>query len=325
MPITQNQHSWAQDTLRSLGYAIQELYVVRDRPWSCVSCYKTSKGKIYLKSMAAPYANEAILLQFLADQGIQNITQVIASNDVLSCFLMEDAGQPLRENQTSAFDLNVFCRYLQIYAGIQIKCIPLIEGLFAQGVNDWRLEKLPHLYEDFIQKREILLDDGLTLFEIDQLEQAVPKIRVLFEKLASYGISETIEHGDFHDNNILVQGDILTINDWGDSSISHPFFSLAAALDSAKRNHDLQESDERYGVAQDAYLVKWLEFAPMDTLREAFEGAKILHRFVFSLGFSRIKMCPRIEEFPKFKGYVAGSLRELLSEMQTFNIQEKTP
>jgi hypothetical protein len=74
----------------------------------------------------------------------------------------------------------------------------------------------------------------------------------------------------------------------------------------------LQELDERYGVARDAYLYKWSVFGSIDQLREAFAVAKILHRFVFAMGFARIKMCPGIEASPKFRGYVAGSLRELL-------------
>ncbi len=53
----------------------------------------------------------------------------------------------------------------------------------------------------------------------------------------------------------------------------------------------------------------------MDSLRKAFEVAKILHLFVFAMGFSRIKSCPGIENFPRFKGYVAGSLREMLLEI----------
>lgn len=316
MPITPSQNYWAQETLHSLGYTIQNgPHVVRDRPWSCVSCFNTSQGTVYLKSMAAPYSNEPILLQFLKDQGIENITKVIVLNNALSCFLMGDSGQPLRDKQTSTFKPDLFYQYLKLYAAIQIDCIHLVNDILALGVNDWRLEKLPNLYKKFVQNQDILLKDGLSLSELYRLQQLAPMMRILCEELAAYGIPETIEHGDFHDNNILIREDKITINDWGDASISHPFFSLAAALDSAKRNHNLQKTDNTYLKARDVYLNQWQDFGKQDTLLRAFEIAQKLHRFVFAMSFSRINSCPGIENFPKFNGYIADSMRELLETL----------
>lgn len=316
MPISQDQYFWAHHTLNSLGYrTLGDPIIIRDRPWSCVGCYKTSRGKVYLKSMAEPYANEANLLEFLNKKKIQHITHVISSNSELSCFLMTEAGDPLRENQISQFDLEKFCRYLEIYAKIQIICIPLVDDLLTINLPDWRVEILPELYKKFIQQRDLLINDGLFPSEIALLEQAHPVIDAICKRLGSYNIPETLEHGDFHDNNILIQGKTITINDWGDSTISHPFFSLAATLDSAKRNHQLQKSDHRYEVARDAYLCLWQQFGTLEQLREAFSIATTLHRFIFALGFSRIYSCPGIENFPRFKGYVAGSLRELLNKI----------
>jgi len=313
MPILPNQFTWARDYLNTHGYdPLGDPTIIRDRPWSCVSCFTTAKGPIFLKSMAEPYANEAVLLLFLAQNGIHHITEVIASNQELSCFLMKGAGWPLRKKQISDFKGDVFCHFLKIYAPIQITCISLVDKLLALGVNDWRLEKLPHLYKDFVSNTHLLESDGLTLEEIEHLKELSPQVNRLCVKLSEFGIPETLEHGDFHDNNILILDDQITINDWGDSFISHPFFSLAAALDSAKRNHNLQESDQRYTEARDAYLNQWHDYVPADQLLNALDSAQKLHFIIFAMGFSRIYTCPGIENFPEFKGYGAESLRNFI-------------
>lgn len=319
MPISLNQLAWAQDFLKTHDYKILgNAKTIRDRPWSCVSCFETDKGPLYLKSMAQPYANEGILLLFLAQKGITNITTVIAHNPAFSCFLMKGAGWPLRKIQTIDFNEDIFCRFLKHYTQIQINCIPLVDQLLSIGVPDWRLHRLPYLYRDFINKTELLENDSLTPKEITILHELSPHMNVLCQELAGFNIPETLEHGDFHDNNILIEGDQITINDWGDAFLSHPFLSLAAALDSARRNHNLQETDQGYRQAREAYLSQWQDFANLDNLMKASNMAQHLHFFVFAMGFSRIYDCPGIENFPKFKGYVTESLRNFIQTAKEY-------
>lgn len=316
MPMMANQYRWAEDRLHDLGYIIDgEIIIVRDRPWSCVASCATSQGKIYLKSMAKPYSNEANLIYFLQQHRISHIPSIIALNNELSCFLMKDAGYPLREKQKTHFEISYLQNSLELYADLQIQCIPLVKDLLSLGVPDWRLTNVPALYKQFIEQENLFLKDGLSSSEYTQLKHIYPAIENLCQKLASYKIPETLEHGDFHDNNILLKDTFITINDWGDSTISHPFLSLAAALDSANRNHHLAPCHEPYQICRDAYLRKWQHYATIQDLREAFEDAAILHHFIFALGFSRIHACPGIETFACFKGYIAESMKKLIQRL----------
>lgn len=313
MPISVHQLAWAQNSLKTHGCeSLGNLKIIRDRPWSCVGCIETDKGPIYLKSMAQPYANEGELLLFLAEKGIKNITEVIDHNSSLSCFLMKGAGWPLRKTQSFKFNEDIFCQFLKDYTKIQLNCISLVDQFLKIGVTDWRLHRLPKLYRDFINKTALLQNDGLSLEEITLLHELSSHMVDLCQQLADFQIPETLEHGDFHDNNILIEDDQITINDWGDAFISHPFLSLAAALDSARRNHNLQATHQIYRKAQEAYLSRWLDFGDFDNLLKAYNLAQHLHYFVFAMGFSRIYDCPGIENFPKFKGYVAESLRNFI-------------
>jgi thiamine kinase-like enzyme len=162
------------------------------------------------------------------------------------------------------------------------------------------------------EPRNLLKADGLIAAEIDTLHKLYPRVMELCHQLSEYRIPETIEHGDFHHNNILVHEGHFIISDWGDACISHPFFSLASCLNSAIRNHGLTEGDERYLKAQNVYLEKWLAYGSRSQLREAIILAKKLRHFQFALSFSRVKECQGIERFPQFKGYIAESLRNFI-------------
>ncbi|MDP1724028.1 MAG: phosphotransferase [Alphaproteobacteria bacterium] len=305
---------WAEDYLNVNGYKIlNEPQIIRDMPWSCVTKIDTSKGCIFLKSMAKDFSIEPKVLSFLSAQITQKVPDIIASNQDLSCFLMKDCGVPFRTILKENFNAELYCAVLKIYSDIQIKTIPYVDKLLAIGVNDWRLEKLPQLYNDFIKQKEMLLADGLMSFEIDVLEHLTPKLQILCERLASYTIPETIEHGDLHDNNILIQGDRITINDWGDASIAHPFFSIVSVLDSAKRNHQLD--DQVCLRLQKSYLAQWKDYGTDNKLQEAFVLAQIIKHFTFALNFARIKSCDGIDLFPEYKGYVAESLRDFIKNV----------
>ena len=309
---------WAEDYLKINGYKIlNEPQIMRDMPWSCVTKIDTSKGCIFLKSMAKDFSIEPNVLSFLSRHITQKVPDIIASNKDLSCFLMKDCGVPLRTILKENFNAGLYCKTLEIYADIQIKTIPYVDKLLMRGVNDWRLKNLPQLYNDFIKQKEMLLPDGLMSSEIDVLECLTPKLQILCERLASYTIPETIEHGDFHDNNILIQGDRITINDWGDTSIAHPFFSIVSVLDSAKRNHQLD--DQVCLSLQKMYLAQWKDYGTEDNLQEAFVLAQIIKHFTFALSFARIKSCDGIELFPEYNGYVANSLRGFIKNVMSID------
>ena len=54
-----------------------------------------------------------------------------------------------------------------------------------------------------------------------------PRFTDLCAELDGRGIEPTVQHDDLHMNNVFVKDDTLRVLDWGDASISHPFFSLS--------------------------------------------------------------------------------------------------
>lgn len=121
-----------------------------------------------------------------------------------------------------------------------------------------------------------------------------------------------MEHTDFNDNNILIKNSHLTIGDWGDAVISHPFYSLVSYLSSATRYHGLKEGDERYIHLQNVYLNQWIEFETKEKLLEAFYLSKRLRPLQIALSFIRVKMCLNLESSFIFTGYITEALRDFI-------------
>lgn len=308
--------SWAQHKLNQLRFDIHAHEMVRAMPWSEVSRFITSNGVIYFKQMAPEFKVEPFVLSILHNELSSPVPQVIAANAAQSCFLMSDSGSGLREPLKIHYNLEKVCQILRIYADLQIKAMDKINKFLAVGVKDCRLNELPKLYVDLLEKKELLINDGVTAAEFETLNQLHTKFSNDCEALSRFNIPQTIEHGDFHDNNILIQHDKIIINDWGDSSISHPFFSLGSWLDSAKRHHNLNKSDPRYDVLTQAYLEMWQQYHPMDILQNAFLLSERIRPIIFSISFCRVATCPGMESLGQFKGYIAQALREFIEVNQ---------
>lgn len=90
---------WGCKHLSSHGYKLKNNLPesVLNTPWSYVIRFATSDGYIYLKHTPELLALEASIIQILHDQFHVFVPEIIARNDELNCFLMKDAGRPLRE------------------------------------------------------------------------------------------------------------------------------------------------------------------------------------------------------------------------------------
>jgi hypothetical protein len=311
--LNQTLTEWVEHELSAKGYAIDgPPETIRAMPWSKVTRFTTSSGFIFLKEMAPVFSLEPTLIQTLRQWDGDHLPAIIAINNHLDCFLMKDAGIPLRDHQKGEFQLEFMCKILDVYAKMQLKSAQHIDTLLAIGVPDWCATQLPKFYSQLMTQEDVLKADGLIDLEVKELQGLQGTVTNLCHLLDAHKIPNTVETMDFQDNNILIKDNHLTIADWGDAVISHPFFSLAACLNSAQRNHKLQATEERYKQLQHAYLDNWLEFGSKDELVEAFQLAKTLRTIQVALSFSRAKKGMSLESDHDFKGYMANALRDFM-------------
>lgn len=271
---------WSCEYLSSHGYILKTNLPenVQSTPWSYVIRFATTDGYVYLKHTPELLALEASIIQILRDQFHASVPEVIAHNPELNCFLMKDAGQPLRGILKQKFDETLIIKAIDQFTSLQIAVADRVDIFLNIGVPDWRLDKLRDLYKELIAKKDILIADGLSELEMRELENLIPQVNKLCKILSNYSIKQSIVQPDFNDNNSLIDeaSQKITIIDLGEISISHPFFSLINCLYVMKKHHSLTDEDDAYQKIKEACLKNYMNFESKENLLYAFKVAHVL-------------------------------------------------
>ena len=308
--------NWAKECLLAKGFIINNsLETIQTTPWSSVTKFLTSKGTVYLKQTPPMLALEPIITKILHDQLHANVPKILDSNKNLNCFLMKDSGSSLREFLKHTFQPDLLCQAIKKYTSIQTAAREHINTFIEMGVPDWRLEKLPLLYNELISKEDLLKADDLTANELKLLHELYPTLLTICEMLSGFKIPQTLDHCDFHDNNILIENSTnnITIIDWGETVITHPFFSLLTCLNTAARHYALKETDQTYIDLQNTCFENWFEVLPKNNLAAAILLAKKLWPIYTALGFYRLTMSSEPEKFKSlYTGRLTGYLKAFI-------------
>ena len=310
---------WGCNTLISNGYTLTSNFPenVQETPWSYVVRFATSDGTIYLKHTPKLLALEPLITRILHDQFHVSVPDVIAHHAELHCFLMKDAGRPLRDILKKQFDVALLCKAIDQFTSIQLVVADQVNIFLDIGVPDWRLDKLPDLFKQLLLQKDILIADGLSEVEISELETLLPKISDLCQKLSDHAIQQTIVQCDFHDNNILIDDNLqkITLIDLGEIVISHPFFSLIGCLRQAKVHHALTDKEGAYQLLMDACLKNYMIFESKKNLLDAFAMADLLWFIYGALAQYRLRLACDETRFLSFQrhGKLSGQLREFIA------------
>jgi hypothetical protein len=308
--------NWSTETLNRLGFEIQgSALPIKNVPWSSIYVFQTPQGKIYLKQARAPFHLESHIIHQFRQLNYHHIPTLISKNDDYHAFLMRDDGFPLRAQLKKSYHPQYAIEALTTYQCIQADSATQREEFLKLGIPDWRIPRIPFLLKMLLESKDLLIADGLTFEEIDALTHMLGYIEEICHQIHQFPIPSTLEHGDFHDNNILIKDRKLTIIDWGDSIISHPFFSLASFIWSAKRNHSLPRDICQF--IENDYLKLWCKYVHQSEIKKIYNLIKIINPIKFSLGFSRISNCFEHQGMRDYKGHIASALRYFLLHQQT--------
>ena len=194
---------------------------VHVRPWSTAISMPTEAGTVWFKANTEELKHEALVTLLLARRVPDRVPPLIADDLDRGWMLMEDGGTRLREVIAEERDMSRWVDVLDGAADIARAMEPDVEELLAAGVPDFRLAVLPDRYAALVES-----------MDVDQrYRDAIPRVRDMAEELASYGVTETLQHDDLHDGQVFVRGDRQLILDWGDAVVSHPFFTLSVTLE----------------------------------------------------------------------------------------------
>lgn len=312
---------WAIDYLESHHCRLIAIQKIVEPAHSIVKKISTSQGIFYLKQTPPALFLEPDTISLFQAQGCQHIPTVIAKNDRYYSFLTTDCGDATLRTLFSKekIDMDLLARGISHYVSIQRNLENDTPQLIAINLPDWRLDKFPLLYRALMQETDLLIADGLTPKEITALNQAYDFCVEQCERLSKYKIPETINHCDFHDNNMLLSqktGEISII-DWGETVIGHPFFSLNTCLWNLTYFHKIKPDDIQYQALQQICVSPWLSNHKESDLITAFNITNDLLGVFAALSYKRMyeataNQSKTVQE--EHPGSIAGCLRSFLQQ-----------
>lgn len=310
---------WANDFLVSKGYHIERSpEIVLTTPWSTVIRFSTRTGDVFLKQTPSSIylSSEPKIIRLLSEQFHASVPVVIAVNENLHCFLMKDAGKSLRETLKAEFKPELLCQAIKQFAAIQRRTENHIETFLKLGVPDWRLSKLPILYDQMINQTDFLKAEGITDKELQILQTLSPQFLAQCSLLSNYGIPETLGYHDFHDKNVLIDPNTkrMTFVDWGETAIFHPFFSLYTCLEQSIIHHGVKEADQTYCKLQDACFENWLGLATKNQLLEVLNLAKQIRLIWNVLACYQFMMSVDLQAYKSYYANKSSQIAECFRE-----------
>jgi hypothetical protein len=267
--------------------------LIQTEPWASVFRAPVDAGFVWFKACAPHQAFEVPLTASLSARWSTTVTDVLARDVDRRWLLMADAGEPLRDlgNPPERW-LDV----LPVYARLQIGESDRAADHLDAGVPDLRLPRLSERYVELLAA-DLPLEPG----ETAAIAAFGRRFSDLCAELESHGIGATVQHDDLHMNNVYIKGGALRVLDWGDASISHPFFSLFETFRFLTERNRLGPGDPWFVRLRDAYLEPW-----GSGHSEAFDLALRIAGFAHAIAWLDQRDALPAEDRPEFdKGFAA--------------------
>ncbi len=286
-------------------------------PWSTVLRVSTNEGVLFFKATAPETVYEAALTQALATWYPDCMPELVAVDTAHGWMLMRDGGEPLRASIRPNQDIAPWRPIISRYAEIQIGLAKHVPELLALGAPGYRLTVLPTLYTQLLADEESLQlhqPNGLSSTEVGHLRDMTPRFHQICSDLSAFEIPESLNHGDFHDGNVLLRDGRITFFDWGDASVTHPFVSLRTFFVSIEIGLKLEDYAFTPEMAEllDLYLEPWQQFASKDVLLTAYQVSKPVASIVKALACHKTISNLKTELRETYVGIVPELMREFL-------------
>ncbi len=299
-------HNWIHEAAKRQSIHITgEVEQPHIYHWSTVLRVPTDAGNLFFKATAAETVYESALTEMLAGWYPDCMPELIAVDTARGWMLMRDGGEHLRASIRPTQDIKPWKPVITRYAELQIGLAEHVDEILALGIPDHRLTALPALYTELLADEVSLMigqEKGLTSSEFQQLQNLMPRFNQICVDLAAFGIPESLNHGDFHDGNVLLRNGRITFFDWGDASVTHPFVSLRTffvSMEIALKLDDWAPPTPEMTSLLHCYLERWERFVSKERLLTAYNlsrpAASIVKALAWHQGISRMEDSVREE------------------------------
>ena len=210
--------AWVADIAAVRG----EPGLVRQWPLSAVYRFDMEADALYLKAVFSLFRHEPAVSAALAREHPGAVPDVVATDNARGWILTRE-----------------------------------LRGGYARGESACDgLRTAARIHRAWAERADELRSLGCHDRGLGELRAEAPKLAPLCDRLADYGIADSIVHGDLHHGNMLVRDDGVAVIDWSDAAIGQPFLDLAPVL---------KIGEKQRGALVDAYVEPW----PGNGLREA--------------------------------------------------------
>jgi len=235
---------------------------------SCVLRVPTSAGDLYFKAVPPLFGREPALTAALSQRHPGQVPEVVALDAAEGWMLMRGFhGTLLRETG----DLGVWQAAVRAYARMQMAWLGDLAHLRRLGCPDRGPLRLAGQVDDLLAEEAFMRvgqPHGLSVAQVAELRALAPRLKAACAEWAAAGVPLTLEHGDYHPENIAVAGNQFIVFDWTDGCIGHPFVCLATLRENAK--------PEWLAGLSEAYLEAWREIASEAQIETALRLARPL-------------------------------------------------
>lgn len=275
---------WINEQLQANSIvAIEQL-----RSWflSCILKVKTTSGDYYFKAVPELFGYEPALTALISKTHPTMAPQVIAIDTTRRWLLMKSVnGIKLNQYPINEAYYVRLENLLADFARLQLDFSKQTDNILNLGCPDVRLAKIPALIEEFAAEAPILLKDKLPQEQIEQLISYMPFLQGLCLHLATYNLPAALNHGDFHEVNILADETDYVLLDWaGFIALSFPLCFIMVIM----QEHTDPQIQQRLLTS---YLQHWTSYEPIERLLEAFELCQPLAVVLAILGhLSQLKI-----------------------------------
>ena len=243
-------------------------------PWATAMRVPTSSGTVWFKACIEELAHEVGTLELLTARRPELVPELIAGDRELGWMLMEDAGERMRELESTPGQLERWEKAVALYAELQLEAAPDADEFVEAGVPDRRgavAAQVARVLEDERATRPANgepLDDG----ELARLRAIVPRIAEEERRVDSLGLPYSIQHDDLHDANIFVRDGAYRIIDWGDACVTSPLLSLTIAQAVVAYRYGVEQDAPEVTRVRDAYLEPFTRLAARAELLDALDA-----------------------------------------------------
>jgi hypothetical protein len=341
-PETQysRRHRFAAESLRLFG-SQSPLEIAAQTPYSLVFKSEAPSigfASVYFKFNPSDSANEAAVLTLLAEAAPGLAPRLLGSWPEESALATEGCGQcaiglpdaPALDAMEAA--LRALGRAQTAFSESMLSLRSELcgeagsaSGARAPASRGARLlsavqetlatRSLPRRVRAMATDGGILEADGMPPAERERLLLALEKAEDMAFELSCLPVAPSLEHGDFHDGNVVVghRGDAKVI-DWAESRLAHPFFSFESVASRLARRRGVARDSEPALRLLAAHNEAWRERVDEASLIEARRLSRQLYPLYLAISRASLLRLPGAKQWMP-QGRLSGELAQFSAEI----------